>query len=91
MQTMDFLIALFFWDGKKSRVLCINNSVQKIVNDGLSKTLVRALPYGTVWDETSPFVVSGVSNRNVFRVHFFNNKIINKNTQTEMALEIRKK
>ena len=47
IQTMDFLIALFF-DGK-SHVLCKNNSVQKTINNGLSKTLIRSLPYGTVW------------------------------------------
>ena len=40
-----------------------NNSVRKIVNDGLSKTLVGALPYGTVWvDEPSPILVCGVAN-----------------------------
>ena len=33
--------------------------VWKIPNDGLSKTLVGALPYWTVWmDEPSPFVLS---------------------------------
>ena len=48
---------------EKSHVLCKNNSVRRIVNDRLSKTLVGALPYGTVWvDEPSPFVVSGVAN-----------------------------
>ena len=32
--------------------------MQKIVNDGLSKTLVRSLPYGTVWvNKPSPFVL----------------------------------
>ena len=36
-----------------------NNNVRKIVNVRLSKTLVGALPYGTVWvDEPSSFVVS---------------------------------
>ena len=48
---MDFV---FFLDGKISHrlhdVLCRkNNSVLKIVSDGLLKTLIRALPYGTVW------------------------------------------
>ena len=39
-----------------------NNSVRKIVNDGLLKTLVRALPCGIVWmDKPNPFVVSGVA------------------------------
>ena len=38
-------------------------SVQKIVNDGLSKALVRALPCWTVWmDEPSPLVVYEVAN-----------------------------
>ena len=37
--------------------------MMSIVNDGLPKTLIRALPYGTVWvDECSPFVVPGVAN-----------------------------
>ena len=58
METVDFLAAHYYLDGK-SHVLCENNSVRKIVNDGLSKTLVRALPNWTVWmDEPSPFVVS---------------------------------
>ena len=44
-------------------MLCKNNSVRKVVSDGLSKIRVRALPYVTVWvDGTSPFVVSGVAN-----------------------------
>ena len=61
METVDFLNALLFgWE--KSYVLCKNNSVRKIVNDGLSKTPARALPYWTVWmDEPSPFVVSRVA------------------------------
>ena len=58
---MDFLIALFF-GREKSHVLCKNNSVWKIVNDELSKTIIRVLPYGTVWvDEPSPLVVSAVA------------------------------
>ena len=45
-----------FSDGKKSHVLCRNNNIRKIVNDGLSKTLVRDLSYWIVWvDETSIF------------------------------------
>ena len=61
MQTMDFLIH-YFLDGKESHVLC-KTSVRKIVNDGLSKILVRAMPYGAVWvDKRSLFVVSGVAN-----------------------------
>ena len=48
MQTMDFLIALFF-EWEKLLVLYKNNSVRKIVNGGLSETFVRALPYRTVW------------------------------------------
>ena len=60
---MDFLITLGFLDGKKSHVLCKNSSVQKTVSDGLSKTLVGPLPYGTVWvDKPSRFVVVGVAN-----------------------------
>ena len=57
MQTVDFLTAVLFgWE--KSHLLC-NNSVRKIVNDRLSKTLVRTLPYRTVGvDEPGPFVVS---------------------------------
>ena len=46
-----------------SPVLCKNIGVWKIVNDGLSKLLVRALHYGTVWvDNPSPCVVFGVAN-----------------------------
>ena len=57
IEIMDFLIA--FLDEKKSRK---NNSVRKIV-DGLSKTVVRALPYATVWvDKPSPFVFSIMAN-----------------------------
>ena len=49
--------------GANRDVMLKNNSVQKIVNDKLSKKLVRALPYVTVWvDESSPFVVLGVAN-----------------------------
>ena len=46
MQTMDFLIALLL-DGRlrKLHVLYKNNSVRKIVDDGMSKTLVRALSF----------------------------------------------
>ena len=59
---MDFLIVVFFGSKKKSHVLYNNISVRRIINDGFSKTLVRALPYGTVWvDESSHFVVSGVA------------------------------
>ena len=47
MQTVDFLLHCFL-DGKKSHVLCKNSSVQKIANDGLSKTLVRACT--ALWD-----------------------------------------
>ena len=45
----DFLTAvLFVWE--KSHVLCKRTvSVQKIVNDGLSKTHVGAQRYWTVW------------------------------------------
>ena len=57
---VDFLTAVLFgWE--KTHVLCKNNSrfSKLILNDGLSKTLVGALPYWTVWmDEPSPFVVS---------------------------------
>ena len=53
----------FFLDGKKSHVLCKNNSVRKIVNDRLLKTLVSALTSVTVCiDVPSPSVVSGVAN-----------------------------
>ena len=56
---------------------CKSNSVRKTVNDGLSRTLVRALPHGTVWmDEPSLFVVSGVANTIhflVLQVDFFSN------------------
>ena len=55
MLILQFPNCIAFLDGKKSHVLCTNSSVRKIVNDGLSKTLVRALPYGTVWvDKPSP-------------------------------------
>ena len=48
---------------EKGHVMCKNNTVRKIVNDGLSKTVVRALPYGIVWvDESSLFVIYGVAN-----------------------------
>ena len=56
MQTEGFLTALLF-GGKKSHLLCNNNSVRKIVNDGLSKTPVRALPYGTVWVDEPPVLL----------------------------------
>ena len=59
MQTVDFLIALIcFFGWEKATHIVEDNSVGKIVNDGLDpKTLVRALPYATVWiDEPSPFV-----------------------------------
>ena len=41
----------------------VGNLCRCSVNDRLSKTFVRTLPYGTVWiDEPSPFyVVSGVA------------------------------
>ena len=58
MQTMDLL---HFLDWKKSHVLCKCNSVgvRKVVKDGSSKALIRALPYGTVWvDEPSPYSYS---------------------------------
>ena len=66
-----FLITFIcFLDGKKSHVLCKNNSVRKIAKDGLSKALVKALPCGTVWvDEPSPFVVSGVANYQILIIH----------------------
>ena len=63
MQTMDFLTAMLFGWGK---VTC--NCAKRIMFGRLlimdqSKTLVRALLYGTVWlDEPSPFVVSEVAN-----------------------------
>ena len=68
MQTMDLSKVLSFgWE----KVTCI---VQKQLcsDDGLSKALVRALPYGIVWeDEPSPFVVSGVENwTRVCKFHF---------------------
>ena len=51
-----------FLDGKKSYVLCKNNIVRKIVNDELSKTLFRILPYRAVClDEQNSFIVSGVT------------------------------
>ena len=57
MQTVDFSNCIAIWM-EKSHLLC-NNSVRKIFNDGLSKTLVGTLPYWTVWvDEPGPFVVS---------------------------------
>ena len=44
-------------DEIKLHALCQNNSVQKIVYDEFTKTLVRALPHGIVWvDEPSLFV-----------------------------------
>ena len=50
-------------DGKKSHVLCKNNSVGKTVNDRLLKTPVSALPSGIVSvDVPSPSVVAGVAN-----------------------------
>ena len=46
---------------------CAKYRVRKIVqNVGLSKTLVRALPYGIVWvDEPSSFVVFVLANYKV--------------------------
>ena len=62
---MDFLLHCLL-DKINLHALCKNNCVRKIVNDGLSKTLIRALPYGNVWvDEPSPFVVSAVANSSV--------------------------
>ena len=50
-----FTNCIVFWIGK--------SHMMSIVNDGLPKTLIKALPYGTVWvDECSPFVVPGVAN-----------------------------
>ena len=43
MDTVDFLTEMFL--GWESHTYCTETSVRKIVNDGLSKTLVRALPY----------------------------------------------
>ena len=52
---MDFLIQLFL-DGKNHKY-CAKKNNRKIINDGLSKTFVRTLPYGAVWvDKPSPFV-----------------------------------
>ena len=57
MQTMEVTRFVQKIKNKKS-------SAPKIVNDGVSKTFVRALPYGTVWVDKAgrPFVVSGVAN-----------------------------
>ena len=63
----------YFMDKIKSHVLCKYISVWKIVNDGISKTLVSALPSGTVWvDERSPFVLSWVVNlsRHCSSIHY---------------------
>ena len=53
-----FPSCIVFWMGKS------NHNLQKIFDDGLSKTLVRALPYWTVQlGKPSPvLVVSGVVN-----------------------------
>ena len=52
---------------KNEHVLCKNNNVRKIVDGELSKTFVRALPYGSLWvDKPSPFVFSGVANNFLF-------------------------
>ena len=57
MQTVDFLTALLF--GWKSHIYCATTVFGRSLNDGLWKTLVRTLPYWTVWvDEPGPFVVS---------------------------------
>ena len=63
-ETVDFLTELIFgWEKVPCTVQKKKRSVQKIVNDGLSKALVRALPYWTVWmDEPSPLVVYEVAN-----------------------------
>ena len=56
---VDFLTAVLFgWE--KSYVLCKNNSRRSelISNDGLSKTLVGALPYWTVWVDYLARIVS---------------------------------
>ena len=59
MQTLDFLMILFCRWEKVTGIVQIQET-----EDGLSQTLVRALPYRTVWvDEPSPFVVSGVATR----------------------------
>ena len=63
-----------FLDGKKSHVLRKNNSVQKIVNDRLLKTLVSAFPYGIVWvDVPSLSVVSGVVNTKSWQCTIYRN------------------
>ena len=60
----------------KLHALCKSNSVRMIVNGELSKTLVRALPYETVWvDEPSPFVVSRYRVANFLPQCFPSNKL----------------
>ena len=52
---------------KKGHLYCAKTIVfGRLLNDGLSKAFIRALPFGTVWeDEPSPSVVPGVANRSV--------------------------
>ena len=40
-----FSLLYRFLDERELYALCKNNNLRKIVNDGLSKTLVRALPF----------------------------------------------
>ena len=48
---------------KKAKSIVQKQWFWKMSNDGLSKTIVGALPCGIVWvDEPSPFVVYGVTN-----------------------------
>ena len=46
--------------GEKSHVLRKNNSVQKFVNNRLSKTHLRALPHGTAWVDKPSFTLRAV-------------------------------
>ena len=50
MQTMAFLVGLFSWIPGKRHDYCAKTIVfGRSLIDGLSKTVVRALPYGIVW------------------------------------------
>ena len=56
---------------EKSHVLRKTNSGWKIViNDGLSKTLIKAMPYGNVWmDEPTSFLDSEIAKTSTVVLH----------------------
>ena len=71
IETINFQMAMFFWMGK---ITCIvQKQLLQCSEDcfwWIARTLIRALPYGTVWvDKANPFGVSGVANCCCKRMH----------------------